>query len=117
MTSDTVRLLIGALLMAGGIAVIVVSLLGFYRFRFVLNRMHCAAIVDTLGSLLILAALMVLAGAPVYLFKLLGILAFLWVGSPVASHLVCRTELLTDQDVKKHIVISEEAEGHEHDVL
>ena len=117
MTSETVWFLIGAVLMVGGIAVTAVSILGFYRFRFVLNRMHCAAIVDTLGTLLILASLMVFAGAPVYLFKLLGILAFLWIGSPVSSHLVCRTELLTDDDAKKHVSIPKEAEDHEHDVL
>ena len=60
---------------------------------------------------------MVLAGAPVFLFKLLGILAFLWIGSPVASHLVARTELLTDDDAKNYIVIPEEAEENEHDVF
>ena len=117
MTSEIVRFAVGALLMAGGIAVIVISILGFYRFRFVLNRMHCAAIIDTLGSFLILASLMVFAGAPVYLFKLLGVLAFLWIGSPVSSHLVCRTELLTDDDWKQYIAIPKEAEEHEHDVL
>lgn len=117
MISDTVRFVIGAVLMAGGIVVILISVLGFYRFRFVLNRMHCAAIIDTLGSLLILASLMVFADAPVYLFKLLGVLAFLWIGSPVASHLVCRTELLTDDDAKQFIVIPKEAEENEHDVL
>ncbi|MBQ1772464.1 MAG: monovalent cation/H(+) antiporter subunit G [Clostridia bacterium] len=117
MISDTVRLVIGAVLMAGGIAVILISVLGFYRFRFVLNRMHCAAIIDTLGSLLVMASLMVFAKVPVYLFKLLGIIAFLWIGSPVASHLVCRTELLTDKDAKNHIVVPKEAEGNEHDVF
>ena len=117
MISEIVRFVIGALLMAAGIAVIVISILGFYRFRFVLNRMHCAAIIDTLGSLLILASLMVFARAPVFFFKLLGILAFLWIGSPVASHLVCRTELLTDDDAKQYLVIPKEAEDHEHDVL
>ena len=104
MISDTVRFVIGAVL-------------GFYRFRFVLNRMHCAAIIDTLGSLLVMASLMVFAKVPVYLFKLLGIIAFLWIGSPVASHLVCRTELLTDKDAKNHIVVPKEAEGNEHDVF
>ncbi len=117
MISDTVRFVIGAVLMAGGIAVILISVLGFYRFRFVLNRMHCAAIIDTLGSLLVMASLMVFAKVPVYLFKLLGIIAFLWIGSPVASHLVCRTELLTDKDAKNHIVVPKEAEGNEHDVF
>ena len=117
MTSETVRFLIGTVLMVCGIAVLAISILGFYRFRFVLNRMHCAAIVDTLGSLLILASLMVFASAPVYLFKLLGVLAFLWIGSPVSSHLVCRTELLTDDDAEHHVVIPKEAEEHEHDVF
>ena len=108
--SDWVRFGLSALLAAIGLFVIGVSLLGVFRFRFVLNRMHCAAIIDTLGALFLLGALMLAADAPVYLWKLLAVLLFLWIGSPIAAHLLSRMELLTDPDAKRHLVIGAETE-------
>lgn len=108
--SETIRFLIAAILCASGLIVILTSILGVFRFRFVLNRMHCAAIIDTLGTLILLTGLMVAAGAPSYVLKLMGILLFLWIGSPIASHLLCRMELLTDRDALKHMEHPEETE-------
>ena len=42
------------------------SIFGVFRFRFVLNRMHCAAIIDTLGAMLLLLGLIVSAPEPAY---------------------------------------------------
>ena len=108
--SETIRFLIAAILCAAGLSVILISILGVFRFRFVLNRMHCAAIIDTLGALILLLGLMTAAGAPAYVLKLMGILLFLWIGSPIASHLLCRMELLTDRDALDHMEHPEEAE-------
>ena len=85
----------GVLCMRCGVA-------GVYRFRFVLNRMHSAGILDTLGIFLILLGLAFASHSMEYLPKLLLILAALWVGSPIASHLVSRMEYLTDEDAKNH---------------
>ncbi len=108
--SETVRFVLAAALCACGIGVIATSVFGVFRFRFVLNRMHCAAIIDTLGALFLLAGLMVAAQAPAYVFKLLGILLFLWIGSPIATHLVSRMELLTDPDALLHMEHSRQME-------
>ena len=79
------------------------AIAGVYRFRFVLNRMHCASIIDTLGIFLILAGLAVASGEWNVILKLGLILLFLWVSSPIASHLVSRMELTTDETAALHV--------------
>ena len=115
--SDWVRFALSAVLMAFGLFVIGTSIFGVFRFRYVLNRMHCAAILDTLGTLFVLAGLMVAAPAGVYVWKLVCIVIFLWIGSPIASHLVCRMELLTDKDALAHMEHPESAEENADGIL
>ena len=98
-----VRFVICACLCAAGLITVLSSVFGVFRFRFVLNRMHCAALIDTLGTLFLLAALMVASPAPEYFWKLLAVLVLLWIGSPLASHLVSRMELATDKDALAHM--------------
>lgn len=115
--NETIRFVAAAILCAAGLTVILTSILGVFRFRFVLNRMHCAAIIDTLGTLILLTGLMIAAGAPAYILKLLGILLFLWIGSPIAAHLLCRMELLTDRDALNHMEHPKEAEEEPDGIL
>ena len=115
--SENIRFILCALLMSGGTVIILISILGVFRFRFVLNRMHCAAIIDTLGALLIIAGLMIAAPSAVYVLKLAAVLCFLWIGSPISSHMVCRMELLTDDDAKEHMDMSREKEADENELF
>ncbi len=89
------RELIGFALVLMGVATIVLAVLGVFRFKYVLNRMHAAAMVDTLGILLILSGLMVLVGFSALFLKMLSIIVFMWMASPVTSHLIARAEVLT----------------------
>lgn len=102
-----IRFGIAAVLALGGLFVIVTSLLGVFRFRFALNRMHAAGAIDSLGLLLIAAALIVAFGFSVASLKLLLIVVFLWITSPVASHLVSRLEVMTDEELEKHVTIED----------
>ena len=97
------RFVLTAILLTVGVGSILLSLFGVFRFEFVMNRMHCAAITDTIGALCILLALAVASGSWTDLPKLLLILAFLWVGSPLSSHVVSRLELSTDETVLEHM--------------
>lgn len=108
--NEVLRFVLCAVFLTLGTAAIAVGILGVFRFRFVLNRMHCAALIDTLGALLIVVGLLFAADAPVYVWKLLAVVMLLWIGSPIASHLVARMELLTDPDAKKHMA-SEDEDG------
>lgn len=101
--SETVRFLLAAVLMAVGVAAILLSVLGVFKFRFVMNRMHCAAITDTMGALCIILALMVAAGDVMQILKLAVILVLIWIGSPISSHLIGRMEVSTDATIQDHV--------------
>ena len=109
--SENLRFVIAAVLMAGGVLSGAIAILGVFRFRVVMNRMHCAAILDTLGMAGILGGLMVASWSASYIPKLLCVLLLLWVGSPAASHLVGRMEIATDETASEHISTGEEKEN------
>ena len=110
--TDTIRLLLSAALIGSGLVCILFAILGVFKFRFVMNRMHCAAIIDTLGVAFAIAGLMVSGAGMEYIPKLACILLILWVGSPIASHLVGRLEISTDDDLGQHM---EMEGGADHD--
>ena len=86
---------IGLALFLFGLFVFFSAVLGLFRFDYVLNRMHAAAVGDALGIFCILAGLVFLHGWSLPAAKTLLILVFLWLTSPVASHLIAEMEVLT----------------------
>ncbi len=102
---DWIRFALGALMMAGGLFVLLSAVLGLFRFRYAFNRIHAAALVDTLGILLMVGGLVLCAGLTLVSLKLAAVVVFLWCTSPVASHLLARLELtVTDRPEKKMTV-------------
>ena len=95
----TVRILLALLLLFLGTLVLAVSVLGLFRLRDVLERLHAGALADTLGALLMLSGLGLLWGFSAQTVKLALLLAILWLTAPVASHLVVRMELITGRDL------------------
>jgi multicomponent Na+:H+ antiporter subunit G len=87
--------ILGLALLAFGLFVFFSAVLGLYRLDYVLNRMHAAAVGDALGIFCILAGLILLHGWSLSALKTLLILVFLWLTSPVASHLIAEMEVLT----------------------
>lgn len=49
MVLEWIRFLAGAVCMAAGLVFYIIQFIGVFRFKYVLNRMHAAAIGDTLG--------------------------------------------------------------------
>lgn len=96
----TVRIGAALVLLFLGAAVIVVSILGLFRLRDVLERLHAGALAGTLGALLILAGLGVLCGFTAHTAKLAVVLAVLWLTAPVSLHLIVRMELITGRDLE-----------------
>jgi len=90
---------IGLALFLFGLFVFFTAVLGLYRFHYVLNRMHAAAVGDALGIFCILAGLIFLHGWSLSAAKTLLILAFLWLTSPVASHLIAEMEVSTISNI------------------
>lgn len=91
---------IGLALFLFGLFVFFSAVLGLFRFDYVLNRMHAAAVGDALGIFCILAGLVFLHGWSLPAAKTLLILVFLWLTSPVASHLIAEMEVLTIPNIR-----------------
>lgn len=99
---EWVRFLAGALLLLCGLGIFLIEMIGVFRFKYVLNRMHAAAMGDTLGIGFSLVGLILLNGFNFTSLKLLLVIVFLWFASPVSSHLIARLEVTTNEDEEKH---------------
>lgn len=96
-----IRLAVSAVLILSGLFVLGIATLGIFRFESVLNRIHVAAKCDTLGALLVLSGLIVLGGLGAFSLKLALVIVFLWLANPVASHLVARAEVTTNERIRE----------------
>ena len=94
--------LAGAVLMLCGLGIFVIEMIGVFRFKYILNRMHAAAIGDTLGIGFSLLGLILMSGWNFTSLKLLFVIVFLWFASPVSSHLISRLEVTTDEEKEAH---------------
>lgn len=92
---DNILTLLGLGLLVFGLFVFFTAVLGLYRLDYALNRMHAAAVGDALGVFCILAGLILLHGWSLSAAKGLLVMAFLWITSPVCSHLIAEMEVLT----------------------
>lgn len=102
---EWIRFFIAAALLIWGLAVMCIGVIGVYRFRYVLNRMHAAAMNDTMGILFVMLSLIVIGGFTFTSVKLLLIILMLWLSSPVSSHLISRFELTTNEEIGKHMEV------------
>lgn len=96
------RNIIAITLIAIGLVMFIIEIYGVYRFSFVLNRMHAAAIGDTLGLSCCLFGLMLITGFSFTTVKFIMVIVFMWVSSPVASHLIARFETDANEKVLDH---------------
>ena len=99
---EWIRFGLSALFIVSGLGILLVAVIGVYKLDYVLNRMHAAAMGDTLGILLLLPGLMIFKGFSFDSLKLFSIIAFLWLASPVSSHLIARFEITTNELAAGH---------------
>ncbi len=111
---EWVRFLAGAFLLLFGLSIFAIEMVGVFRFKYVLNRMHAAAMGDTLGIGFSLAGLIVMNGFNFTSLKLFLVIVFLWFASPVSSHLIARLEVTTDEEPQKHYSNMTIKEAHAH---
>ena len=104
---EWVRFIIGAVFLLIGMFVFLVEMIGVFKFHYVLNRMHAAAMGDTLGLGSCFVGLMILNGLSFTTLKLFLVIIFLWFTSPVSSHLIARLEVIIDEEPEKHYGKSE----------
>ena len=109
---EWLRFALAAALMLSGVFFVASSVMGVYRFRYVLNRMHAAALGDTLGILLIILGLAVISGFSFTTLKLLLLVALWWLSSPVASHLISRLEITANPCLEERMAVKTEGDPH-----
>ena len=94
--------ILAAVFIGLGLTCCVIAMYGVYRMDYVLSRIHAAAVIDTLGTLLIFAGMILLRGFSWASAKILLILAFQWLTSPVSTHRISKVEVLTNPEYDKH---------------
>lgn len=108
---EYVRFIISALFIVIGLFITITGIFGFYKLKFILNRMHAAALIDTLGLFFIILGLIVAKGftdangqLDLTSIKLACVVFFLWITSPVSSHLISKLIYMTDTNVEHETV-------------
>ena len=107
---DWIRLVIGSLFVLAGIVIFFTEMYGVFHFKYVLNRMHAAAMGDTLGISACLIGLMIFSGLNFTTLKMFLVIVFLWFASPVSSHVLSRLEAATNDNLAAHCEIYEDVE-------
>ncbi len=105
---DWVRFIVGIGLLIVGLCIFITELIGVFKFKYVLNRMHAAGMGDTLGLAVTLLGTMILSGLNFTTLKMALVLVFLWMASPVASHLIARLEVTTNEELEKYCSLPED---------
>lgn len=94
---EWIRFILGTGLLLVGLGIFLLQVFGVFKFKYVLNRMHAAAMGDTLGIAASLVGLILLSGLNFTSLKMALVLVFLWLASPVSSHLISRLEVTTNE--------------------
>lgn len=97
-----IRLIVGGALLLCGLGIFLTEIYGVFHFKYVLNRMHAAAMGDTLGISFSLVGLMIFSGLNFTTLKMALIVILLWIASPVSSHLLAKVEYTTNEDLEEH---------------
>ena len=105
MTTEWIRFAAAASLFILGLVFEILAVFGVNRFRRALNRMHAAAMGDTLGILFVPLGLIVMRGFSMDSLKLFLVVAFFWTASPVSGHMISRLEAMTDEELGELIVM------------
>lgn len=97
-----IRLIVGGALLLCGLSIFLIEIYGVFHLKYVLNRMHAAAMGDTLGISFSLVGLMIFSGLNFTTLKMALIVILLWIASPVSSHLLAKVEYTTNEDLEEH---------------
>lgn len=104
---EWIRFALVAVLMLGGVFLLLTGVIAQYRFQYVLNRMHAAGMGDSLGLLLIVCGLCLKAPDIWVVAKFLLTAFFLWITSPTGSHLIARLELTLNEHPENEMEVVE----------
>lgn len=106
---EVIRFALSAVCTLGGLFAILSGIVGVFRFRHAMSRLHAAALLDTAGLLLMLLGLMIAEGLTVTTLKMAALIAFLWLTSPISSHLIARMEVTINDELEKDMDVLDKA--------
>ena len=104
---DVIRLIACILLTCAGLCCLITGVVGVFRFKYALNRIHAAALMDTVGILLMLLGVICAIGFDVTCLKILVVIAFLWLTSPVSGHLIGRMEITINDELDQVMTVAD----------
>lgn len=105
MTWQWIRFALSAACLVTGLVFMILAVFGVNRFRRALNRMHAAAMGDTLGILFVFAGLILIRGFSMDSLKLFLVILFFWTAGPVSGHMISRLEAMTDENLGEILLI------------
>ena len=98
-----VREIIAAICIIIGLLIFLCATFGVFRLKYVMNKMHAAALGDTMGLFLVVLGLIILNSNIFIIAKLILIILFFWLTSPIATHMLAKVELLTNKDAEERM--------------
>ena len=104
---DWIRFVLTAAFTVAGLFLLATGVVGQYRFRYVINRMHAASMGDSLGLFLVVIAMCVSAPDIWTVIKLLLVSFFIWITSPTGGHLIARLELTSNEHPENEMEVVE----------
>ena len=104
---DVIRFIACAIFTVCGLCCLVSGVVGVFRFKYALNRLHAAAILDTVGILLMLLGVICAIGVDVTCLKILVVIALLWLTSPVSGHLIGRMEITINDELDQVMTVAD----------
>lgn len=106
-----VRFVLAVIFLLLGMFMLATAAFGVNRFNKALNRIHAAALGDTLGILFCTLGLVIWKGWSAVSGKMLIVIIFFWLASPVASHMLGALDLEINEDPGDLIVEHHEEEA------
>lgn len=108
---EWIRFVISAGCLLLGLVFMILAVFGVNRFNRALNRMHAAAMGDTLGILFVFLGLIFMRGFSMDALKLFLVILFFWIASPVSGHMISRLEAMTNEELGEILVMHKEQSG------
>lgn len=109
MNWEMIKFLLVAALTVSGLFMLLSGVVGIFKFRYALTRIHAAALFDTVGIVLMGLGAMIATGWSFTTLKMIGVILALWLTSPVASHLIGRMEITINDELDKSMDILDKA--------
>lgn len=97
-----------AFFFGAGLITLFISIFGVYRMDYSLNRLHAAAITDTLVLMFFISGCILASGINITSAKLVIVLMLQWCTSPLVSHMFVKAKIRTDEKLCLHCKLPDE---------